>query len=105
MSLSAEFEKLNRLVQELIGLLDEAEETFWRRYLARGVQNVAEHKLAGATFILGCYAGEGSFSDLQLAPELEDTDPLRHRNLNARLSKLRTEVFKSAGRIASRELW
>ena len=105
MSLSAEFDKLLRLVQELIGLLEEADETFWRRYLVRGIKNIEAHKLAGATFILGCYSGEGSFSDLELASELEESEPLRHRNLNARLSTLRTDVFKSASRIASRELW
>ena len=105
MTLSSEFAKLDRLVHELLALLDEADETFWHRYLERGVKNVQAHKLAGATFILGCYTGQGSFSDLKLARDLEQSEPLRHRNLNARLTALRNEVFSSASRIASRELW
>ena len=105
MSLSAEFERLDRLVQELTSLLDEADETFWRKYLERGIPNIQAHRLAGATFVLGCYTGEGSFSDLKIGIELEEAEPLKFRNLNARLHGLRTEVFTSASRIASRELW
>lgn len=105
MRLAAEFENLDRLVQQLIGLLTEADETFWLRYLERGVPKIRQHELAGATYILGCFTGEGSFSDLKIAPAPGSADPLRHKNLSARLNQLRTEVFNSANRIASRSLW
>lgn len=109
MSLSAEFANLDRLVTELVGLLHEAEETFWPMFLARGLPDIQARKLSGATYVLGCFTGEGSMSDLVLsdpqADPLTPQDGLGHRNLNSRLHRLRSDVFKSANRIASRELW
>lgn len=104
MTLAAEFEKLDKLVHQLIGLLTEADETFWLRYIERGIPKIQHHELAGATYILGCFTGEGSFSDLKIT-SAPDSDPLRQANLSARLNQLRTDVFNSANRIASRTLW
>ena len=105
MSLQAEFEHLERLLQELLSLLAEADETFWKRYLERGVAKIERRELAGATYVLGCYGGEDSFSDLTIGEPHKATQPLHYKNLNARLGRLRTDVFTSASRIASRELW
>ncbi|MEM7097933.1 MAG: hypothetical protein AAF541_06690 [Pseudomonadota bacterium] len=105
MKLQAEFKNLEQLVHELLGLLNEADETFWKRYLERGVEKIKRRELAGATYVLGCYNGEGSFSDLTIAEALKETQPLDHKNLNARLGQLRTEIFTSANKIASRKLW
>lgn len=105
MSLSAEFDKLAQLLEQLIAILEEAEDTFWCAYLKRGLSQVQAHKLSGATFVLGCYAGAESFSDLVLAQQLQETDRLRFDNLNNRFGHLRTAVFESANLIASRRLW
>ncbi|MGA0840969.1 MAG: hypothetical protein ACO3P1_13865, partial [Pseudomonadales bacterium] len=66
---------------------------------------VRSKHLGGATFVLGCYGGEDSFSDFKLKPELAHADPLRYRNLNARLTELRTRVFLSANAITARRAW
>lgn len=103
--LTEEFELLHAHVQALIGLLEEAEETFWAAYLRRGLRLVEARKLAGATAVLGCYGGEDTLSDLVIGRRWEADDPLRFRNLNARLSHLRNETFAAANAIASRRSW
>jgi len=103
--LDDQFATLARDVEELIGLLDEADERFWIPYLNRGLQMVKGNRLAGATFILGCFGGEETFSDLVIGRHLESTEPLRFRNLNLRLGTLRTRVFESANAITSRRAW
>lgn len=103
--LDRQFEELGDCVDQLIGLLEESGDRFWIAYLRRGLKDVRAHKLAGATFILGCYGGEATFSDLVIAGDLAQSDPLRHRNLNARLSELRTRTFESANAITSRRAW
>ena len=104
-SLQQEFSQLGQNLERLLALLEEADETFWRTYLVRGQDKVAGRELAGATYILGCFGGMDTFSDLVLARDLEAKDPMRFKNLNARLHHLRTEVFTSCRKIASRELW
>jgi hypothetical protein len=104
-SLEKEFATLETDLQALLGLLEEAEETFWRKTLARGMRQVQEQKLAGATYILGCYGGVETFSDLVIGQKFEANEPLRFRNLNARLSHLRTRTFDSANAIAARRSW
>lgn len=103
--LDRQFGELGDNVEQLIGLLEESGDRFWIAYLRRGLKDVRAHKLAGATFILGCYGGEATFSDLTIAADLKDSDPLRHRNLNARLSALRTRTFECANAITSRRAW
>ena len=103
--LEAEFVTLAADVRELIGLLDEAGESFWRPYMARSLTQVEAHRLAGATGILGCYGGEDTFSDLVIGEAWRESDPLRYRNLNARLTQLRTRTFESANAIAARRSW
>ena len=104
-SLEKEFATLETDLQALLGLLEEAEETFWRNTLARGMRQVQEQKLAGATYVLGCYGGVETFSDLVIGQKFEASEPLRFRNLNARLSHLRTRTFDSANAIAARRSW
>ena len=104
-SLEKEFATLETDLQALLGLLEEAEETFWRNTLARGMRQVQEQKLAGATYILGCYGGIQTFSDLVIGRKFQSSEPLRFRNLNARLSHLRTRTFDSANAIAARRSW
>jgi hypothetical protein len=105
MGLAAEFENLEHLTSQLVGLLLEVDETFWHKYLERAIPKLKRYELAGATYILGCFSGEGSFSDLTIANRADNADPLQQINLSARLNQLRTAVFKSAKRIASRQLW
>ena len=104
-SLERDFATLESDLQALLALLEEADETFWRNTLARGMRQVRDQKLAGATYILGCYGGVETFSDLVIGQDFEDSEPLRFRNLNARLSHLRTRTFDSANAIAARRSW
>jgi hypothetical protein len=105
MSLNAEFNRLEEHLNRLIALLDEDGETFWSGYLRRGLAQVKAHRLSGATFVLGCFGGQDTFSDLTLGEQWASEEPLRVKNLNERLTHLRTEVFQSANNIASRKLW
>ena len=104
-SLDAEFAKLETDVRALVGLLIEADETFWSNTIARGLRQIEAHKLAGATYILGCYGGVETFSDLVIGQKWSKAEPLRFRNLNARLGYLRTRTFESANAIAARRSW
>lgn len=105
MSLPAEFDALADALKRLMALLEESEERFWLPYLKRGLRDVQERKLAGATSVLGCFGGQDTLSDLSIGAAYRDQDPLRYRNLNARLVALRTEVFECADQIASRRSW
>lgn len=105
MSVMQEFDRLADLVEQIIVLLGEAEETFWATNLKRGLGKLRKAELAGATSVLGCYNGADSFSDLVVGRQWETSDPLRFRNLNARLGELRNLAFASANQIASRNLW
>lgn len=89
----------------LIALLDEADDRFWLPWFERGLTQVRGHRLGGATYVLGCYGGADTFSDCQLRPDLATADPLRHRNLNARLAVLRDRVFDAANAITARRAW
>lgn len=103
--LEAEFAALAADVRELIGLLEEADEAFWCNMLARGLRQIEANQLAGATYVLGCYGGQDTFSDLVIGKRWARSEPLRYRNLNARLHHLRTRTFDSANVIASRRSW
>ena len=103
--LEAQFATLARDIEELCGLLAEAGERFWILQLDRALPLVRAHKLAGATFVLGCFGGADTLSDLVIGVPWETADPLRFRNLNARLTQLRTRVFESANAIAARRAW
>lgn len=103
--LDREFTELGDNVAQLIGLLEESEDAFWIPYLRRGLSQVRENRLSGATFILGCYGGMETFSDLVIGRRFEHSDPLKFRNLNARLAHLRTRTFDSANAITSRRSW
>lgn len=103
--LEAEFAALAADVRELVGLLQEAEESFWSNTLSRGLEQIESHRLAGATYILGCFGGVDTFSDLVIGERWSRSDPLRFRNLNARLHHLRTRTFESANAIAARRSW
>lgn len=104
-ALEDQFSTLARDLETLIALLHEADERFWVIWLERGLSQVRSRHLGGVTFVLGCYGGEDSFSDFVLKPELAVAEPLRHRNLNARLTELRTRVFLSANVITARRAW
>ncbi len=104
-NLEAEFATLAADVRELVGLLQEAEETFWSNTLSRGLRQIESRKLAGATYILGCFGGVDTFSDLVIGRQWSRSDPLRYRNLNARLGHLGTRTFESANAIAARRSW
>ena len=104
-SLDAEFSTLVDDVRTLVSLLDEAGETFWVDTLTRGLAQVEERRLSGVTFVLGCYGGQDSFSDLVIGERWQRANPLKYQNLNARLQHLRTRTFESAKVIASRRSW
>lgn len=108
--LDDEFRELGAAVRELIGLLEEVAavesvDSFWLPYLRRGLRMIDENKLAGATAVLGCFGGEDTFSDLVIGRSLEQVEPLKFRNLNARLGVLRTRTYETASAIASRRSW
>lgn len=109
--LDEEFDELGAAVRALIGLLEEVppvsggQEKFWLSYLRRGLVQIDARKLAGATAVLGCFGGEDTFSDLVIGRDLEAGEPLRFRNLNARLGELRNRTFDTASAIASRRSW
>ena len=105
LTLAHQFDDLAAVTGRLISLLAEADERFWRRQLERALPLVRAHKLAGATHLLGCFGGANTFSDLVIGESLQDTDPLRFKNLNARLKADRDALFAAANRITSRESW
>lgn len=104
-ALNEQFELLERALEELLALLEEADERFWVPYFRRGLGQVRERRLAGATFVLGCYGGVDTFSDAVIGAHWQTEDPLRFRNLNARLGELRTRVFETANAITARRAW
>jgi hypothetical protein len=104
-ALESEFAALEADVTALVALLEEAEEAFWARTLARSLGQIQAHRLAGVTQVLGCYGGVDTFSDLVIGRQWSTLDPLKFRNLNARLGELRTRTFESANVIASRRSW
>lgn len=103
--LDAQFETLAQDIEELRGLLVEVDDRFWIAYLDRSLVLVRQRRLAGATFVLGCFGGVDTLSDLVIGRAWEAAEPLRFRNLNARLATLRTRVFESANAITSRRAW
>ncbi len=105
MQLQEEFRNLADLLEQLLSLLDESGDEFWSAYLRRGLTKVKNSELAGATYILGCFNGADTFADLTIGSQWQQEDPIRYRNLNARLMDLRNRTFQSASRIASRRLW
>ena len=104
-TLSEQFGELAKASRELISLLDEADEKYWKFMLERALPKVNAHELAGATLILGCYGGMDTFSDLIIGKPYENDEPLKYQNLNARLTHLRTRTFEAARRIAARQVW
>jgi len=90
--LEARFVELEVRLEELIGLLEAADETFWLRFMSRGLREVRERRLAGVTYVLGCYGGESTFSDATLG----------RADLDRRLAHLRTSIFEVANHIAAR---
>ncbi len=104
-ALQQDFDRLEHDLEQLIALLDEAGETFWARTLARGLPRLRARELAGATYVLGCFGGEDTLSDLRIQASDALCDPLQLRNLNARLGALRTATFQSAEAIAARRNW
>jgi hypothetical protein len=103
--LDRQFDQLGDSVARLIGLLEESGDPFWIPYLKRGLILIRENKLAGATFVLGCYGGAETFSDLVVGRRFEHSNPLMFHNLNARLSHLRSQTFECANAITSRRAW
>lgn len=104
-TLNQQFIDLGNATRELIGLLTEANESFWVMCMQRALPKIENHELAGATLVLGCYGGMDTFSDLELARGLFHDDPIRYRNLNSRLDHLRTKTFEAARCIAARQTW
>lgn len=86
---------------ELIVLLETAGEPYWARWMRRALDRIDDNRLAGVSQVLAAYAGEASFSDLELAPDLAGMQPHRHRALNQRLVELRDEIHRLADTVAS----
>ena len=103
--MSQQFSELEQASRELVGLLDEADEKYWKFIIERALPKVNAHELSGATLILGCYGGIDTFSDLIIGKRFESAQPLKYQNLNARLMHLRTRTFEAARRIAARQVW
>ena len=104
--LQQEFDELERAVRETIGLLEEVEgQKYWLIMFRRALLSIEAKELAGATSVLSCFGGEATFSDLRLEQSFKENETLHIRNLNLRLDRLRSKMFESAKRIASRTLW
>ncbi|HCD28673.1 MAG TPA: hypothetical protein DER02_14205 [Gammaproteobacteria bacterium] len=103
--LNSQFIELGQRARELASLLAEAEEKYWVLCIDRALPRVDANELAGATLILGCFGGMDTLSDLTIGKGFEAQDPVRYRNLNARLNHVRTETFEAARRIAARQTW
>ncbi len=99
--MAEKFEELSARLEELQVLLEDADERLWLRFMAHGARQVREKKLAGATYVLGCYGGEDTFSDLVVHRALRTRDPKRYQLLNNRLTYLRDSIFTVANDIAS----
>ena len=104
-SLEEDFKELGFLTRRIIGLLEETDERYWILMFSRSLEQIETNNLSGATSVLGCFGGADTFSDLILAKHLEESEPLRFKNLNARLERLRNETFQAARKIASRKNW
>lgn len=104
-NLAEHFDHLARQLRQVISLLEESQDPFWITALSRGLHHIDGHKLAGATFVLGCFGGKDTFSDLVIGHQWQVSEPLQYRNLNARLERHRDEIFSSANAIASRRYW
>jgi len=105
LTLDDQFGRLAVQLRQTISLLEATEDPFWITFLRRGLTQVDRHRLSGATFVLGCYGGENTFSDVTIAGQFEHSDPLQYRNANARLKVLRNDMFETANAIASRRHW
>ena len=104
--LQQEFDELERAVRETIGLLEEVDgQKYWLIMFRRALLSIEAKELAGATSVLSCFGGEDTFSDLILEQSFKEEESLHIRNLNLRLDRLRSTMFESAKRIASRTLW
>lgn len=103
--LEHDFDDLAQHLRQLIALLEEGEDQFWRGHLQRSLLQVEAQRLSGATHVLGCYGGPDTFSDAVIGRRWQTNAPLRFRNLNARLVSLRTDTFEAANVIASRRHW
>lgn len=91
--MDARFSGLAAHLQELTELLRGADERFWLRFMTHGLAQVRAHRLAGATYVLGCYGGADTFSDFSLVAP--------HDTGNRRLNELRNEIFRLANAIAA----
>ena len=105
LTLNQQFIDLGNVTRELVGLLNEADERFWVMCMQRALPKIESHELAGATLVLGCFGGMDTFSDLELGKDMMESNPVRYRNLNARLDHLRTKTFEAARSIAARQTW
>lgn len=103
--LARQFAALHASTRMLIGVLAEADEAFWAATLQRGLARIERRQLAGATYVLGCFGGQNTLSDLVVARQLKEVEPLRFKNLNARLNESRTATFEAANAITSRRAW
>jgi len=89
--LDDKFTALEADLAALIELLQAANEPFWPRLFTQGLAQIRARRLSGATYVLGCYGGADTFSDLELA------SPLRQQ----RLVQLRNRIFALADAIAA----
>jgi hypothetical protein len=103
--LDRQFDELGASVSQLIALLEESGDPFWIPYLKRGLAQIRENRLSGATFVLGCYGGADTFSDLVIGRRFEEDDPPAFRRFNTRLTELRNQTFEHANAITSRRAW
>lgn len=99
--MTAKFEELSARLEELLVLLEDADELLWLRFMNQAARKVRKKTLAGVTYVLGCYGGEDTFSDLVIHPQLKTRDPRRYQLSNKRLKHLRSTIFTLANDIAA----
>jgi len=88
-------------LEELIEVLEAADERYWARCMRRALEQINANRLAGVSQVLAAFGGEDTFSDLVLLPQLEAADRRRFVVMNRRLEHLRTTIFELANEVAS----
>lgn len=88
-------------LREAIELLEDCGEPYWARRMGMALAGVEANRLGGVSQVLGTFGGEGTFSDLVILREREETDPRAFAVANARLTTLRNTLFRLADGISN----
>ena len=94
-----DIQKLSKVLDELIQLLDASGEKHWANWMLEAKTNLTYSNDYGIEHILAAYGGMGSFSDLIIYRKTKSGHlkwSLSDRMRNSKLNKLRKQVWKLA---------